>query len=175
MQTSERNKRGNAVGGILNQTSFHPRKNEYMYHIFQLLFSALDWYSVLSLFELLCQWKRLAINRVLLMIICGKTLNKSKIYNYYSMNSSCLIIKHQLFHVVITFPYTLILYTIYCCRCSLRWVGCNTDHLCLFWIHGFQCNLQEYCPYQQKNIFDIYHCFIGCNVDNVYVSMIFGS
>lgn len=35
-----------------------------MHHILQLLFSVLGWCSVLSLFELLCQWKRLAINRV---------------------------------------------------------------------------------------------------------------
>lgn len=158
----------------MNWTSFHPRKNEYMYHFSAPVFGfglVLGFVIIRAIVSVETPGNKQGT----FMIICGKTLNKSKIYNYYSMNSSYLIIKHQLFHVVITFPYTLILYTIYCCRCSLRWVGCNTDHLCLFWIHGFQCNLQEYCPYQQKNIFDIYHCIIGCNVDNVNVSMIFGS
>lgn len=42
----------------------------------------------------------------------------------------------------------------------------------LFRSHGFQCNLQEYCPDQQKNISDGLHRIIYCRFDIVNVSMI---
>lgn len=58
------------------------------------------------------------------------------------------------------------------CRRTIRRFGSNTDRFHLFRSHGFQCNLQEYCPNQQKTLSDCHHRITYCRFDTVNVSMI---
>lgn len=70
--------------------------------------------------------------------------------------------------IVILFKHLIYLF----CRRTLRRFGGNTDRFYLFRSHGFQCNLQEYCPNQQKNFSDCHHRITYCRFDIVNVSMI---
>lgn len=77
--------------------------------------------------------------------------------NAYDHNCIVILVKH--------FIYLF-------CRRTLRRFGGKTDRVYLFRSQGFQCNLQEYCPNQQKNFSDCHHRITYCRFDIVNVSMI---
>lgn len=102
--------------------------------------------------------------------VCGYTLKQTRyicelviLYNLWVLLN---VYDHNC--IVILFKHLIYLF----CRRTLRRFGGNTDRFYLFRSHGFQCNLQEYCPNQQKNFSDCHHRITYCRFDIVNVSMI---
>lgn len=96
--------------------------------------------------------------------------NKQGIYTNQLFYTTYRVLLNVYDHncIVILFKHLIYLF----CRRTLRRFGGNTDRFYLFRSHGFQCNLQEYCPNQQKNFSDCHHRITYCRFDIVSVSMI---